>query len=132
MVESRRTQLKDMVEVDETEMPFRRKVDTLGVNDDPDLPVGKILIVCAVELSDDGKPKRIRLEKIPGEGLTALWSRSCAACCKTSACRRVPNVNGCRGYVGLLRPRRRISTSMTRVGLLRMRNVSKACGHQTR
>jgi hypothetical protein len=72
MVDPKRTQLKDIVEVDETEMPFRRKVDTLGVNDDPNFPVGKILVVGAVELSDDGKPRRIRLEAIPDRSRATL------------------------------------------------------------
>jgi hypothetical protein len=64
MVDAGRSLLQEIVEVDETEMPFRRKADAI------ERPAGepesskKIRVVGAVELSEDGHPRRIRLEQI--------------------------------------------------------------------
>lgn len=65
MVDPDRTLLQEVAEVDETEMPFRRKIDPPDVSGLAEFPVGKILIAGAVELSEDGHPRRIRLEEIP-------------------------------------------------------------------
>jgi hypothetical protein len=72
MVNPSRTLLHDIVEVDETEMPFRRKNDPPEVSGVPGPPVGKILIIGAVEVSDEGFPGRIRLEQIPDRSKTVL------------------------------------------------------------
>jgi hypothetical protein len=72
MVNPSRTLLHDIVEVDETEMPFRRKLDTLDTDNVADAPAGKILIIGAVELTDKGRPRRIRLEQIPDRSKTVL------------------------------------------------------------
>jgi len=84
MVDPGRSQLHTLVEVDETEMPFRSKRDPLdrkkggrspvcsastilsvGQDGCRSTPVGKILIVGAVELSEDGQPRLILLAHIP-------------------------------------------------------------------
>jgi len=65
MVDPDRSLLQDLVEIDETEMPFRSKHDPAGRPKGGRSPVGKIFVVGAVELSEDGHPRRIRLEHIP-------------------------------------------------------------------
>ena len=72
VVDPDRSLLQDLVEIDETEMPFRSKHDPAdkpkgGPADQPRggrkkggrSPVGKIFIVAAVGLSADGHPRRI-------------------------------------------------------------------------
>ena len=69
MVDPDRNPLKDLVEIDETEMPLRSRHDP--VDRPADRPkggrsaVGKMFIVGAVELAQDGQPRRIRLKHIP-------------------------------------------------------------------
>jgi hypothetical protein len=64
MVDPGRTPLSGDVEVDETVIPFRTK-------DDPPAgghgrsPIGKIVVIGAVELLGGNRPGRIRLEVIP-------------------------------------------------------------------
>lgn len=64
MVDPDRTPLQDLVEIDESDIPYR-------VEDEPvdggqgRSHRGKLLIVGAVELSEEGHPRRIRLEQIP-------------------------------------------------------------------
>lgn len=65
MVDPARSLLQDLVEIDDTEMPFRSKQDPTGRPKGGRSPVGKIFVVGAVELSEDGHPRRIRLEHIP-------------------------------------------------------------------
>ena len=69
MVDPDRSLLQDLVEIDETEMPFRSKHDPAdklrGGPKGGRSPVGKIFIVGAVELSADGHPRRIRMAHIP-------------------------------------------------------------------
>jgi hypothetical protein len=65
MVDPDRRPLHDLVEIDETEMPFRSRHDALDRTKGGRSPVGKIFIVGAVELSEDGRPRRIRLAHIP-------------------------------------------------------------------
>ena len=65
MVDPDRSLLQDLVEIDETEMPFRSKHDPVDRPKGGRSPVGKIFVVGAVELSEDGHPRRIRLEHIP-------------------------------------------------------------------
>jgi hypothetical protein len=59
MVDPNRSLLQDLVEVDETEVPFRAKDDPIAGYGIPN--VGKILIIGAVEMDEDGNPERIRL-----------------------------------------------------------------------
>lgn len=68
MVDPERSLLQTLVEIDETEMPFRSKHskhDPVDKKKGGRSPVGKIFIVGAVELSEDGQPRRIRLVNIP-------------------------------------------------------------------
>jgi len=65
MVNPDRTPLKYLVEIDETEMPFRSRLDPKGRPKGGPSPVRKMFAVCAVELSSDGHPRRIRMKHIP-------------------------------------------------------------------
>lgn len=65
MVDPGRSLLQTLVEVDETEMPLRSKNDPADRKKGGRSAVGKIFIVGAVELSEDGQPRRIRLAQIP-------------------------------------------------------------------
>ena len=65
MVDPDRSLLQDLVEIDESEMPFRSKHVPADRPKGGRSPVGKIFVVGAVELSEDGHPRRIRLEHIP-------------------------------------------------------------------
>ncbi len=65
MVDPGRSPLQTLVEIDETEMPFRSKHDPAGGKKGGRSPVAKLFIVGAVELSEDGLPRRIRLAHIP-------------------------------------------------------------------
>jgi hypothetical protein len=57
----------EVVQVDESEMPFRRRTDPLGDGRGRS-KVGKIIIGGAVECLENGKMGRIRLEEIKGYG----------------------------------------------------------------
>ena len=59
MVSPDRGLLQSLVEVDETEIPFRSKHDPIKAHGIPN--VGKLLVIGAVELSEDGGPRRLRL-----------------------------------------------------------------------
>ena len=65
MVHPDRNPLQDLVEIDETEMPFRSRNDPSDRPKGGRSPVGKMFIVGAVELSEDGEPRRIRMKHIP-------------------------------------------------------------------
>lgn len=65
MVDPDRNPLETLVEIDETEMPFRSGQDTAVGKKGGRSPAGKIFIVGAVELSAEGEPRRIRLAQIP-------------------------------------------------------------------
>lgn len=65
MVDPDRSLPQDVVEIDETGTPFRSKHDPAGRPEGGRSPVGKIFVVGAVEPSEDGHPRRIRLEHIP-------------------------------------------------------------------
>ena len=60
-----RNPLESLVEIDETEMPFRSRHDPGDQPKGGRSPVGKMFMVGAVELSPDGQPRRIRMEPIP-------------------------------------------------------------------
>ena len=63
MVAPDRSLLEDVVEADETEIPFRTKDDPPAGGQGRS-PVGKMLIAGAVESSPKGEPRRIRLAPI--------------------------------------------------------------------
>ena len=65
MVDPDRNPLKDLVEIDETEMPLRSRHDPVDRPKGGRSPVGKMFIVGAVELSADRQPRRVRLKHIP-------------------------------------------------------------------
>lgn len=64
MVDPERGLLQDVVEIDETEMPFRQRVDLVEREPGQRNIAPKIKIAGAVELSEDGYARRIRLEPI--------------------------------------------------------------------
>ena len=83
MVDPGRSLLQEIVEVDETEMPFRRKADPTRrpverPAEEPDSS-RKIRVVGAVELSQDGHPRRIRPERIFDRSSKRLRRRRCMA-----------------------------------------------------
>jgi len=59
-----RNSLKDIVEIDETEMPLRSRHDPEDRPKGGRSPVDKMFVVCAVEFSSDGRPRRIRMKHI--------------------------------------------------------------------
>jgi len=63
MVDPDRSLLSDFAEVDETEIPYRTKDDPVGGGQGRS-HVGKLLVIGAIELSEDGHPRRIRLEPL--------------------------------------------------------------------
>lgn len=79
MVDPERTLLDGIVEVDETEVLHRTKRDPIVGYGIPN--VGKILMIGAVELSGDGRPRRLLLEPLEskeGEHVRAFVARSVA------------------------------------------------------
>ena len=69
MVDPDRSLLADLIEVDETEIPFRTKDDPVAGGQGRS-HIGKMLVIGAVELSPDGNPRRIRLA--PLQDFTAV------------------------------------------------------------
>jgi len=65
MVNPDRNPLKDLAKIDETEMPFRSWHDPVDRPQGGRSPVDKMFVFGAVELSEDGQPRRIRLKHIP-------------------------------------------------------------------
>jgi hypothetical protein len=96
MVDPGRGLLEGVVEIDETEIPLRRK-------DDPPAggrgrsPQGKMLVAGAVELSPDGQPRRIRLAPIAD--FSAATLRPFVATVAAPGARVV--TDGWSGYAGL-------------------------------
>ena len=96
MVDPGRGLLEGVVEIDETEIPLRRK-------DDPPAggrgrsPQGKMLVAGAVELSPDGQPRRIRLAPIAD--FSAATLRPFVAAVAAPGARVV--TDGWSGYAGL-------------------------------
>lgn len=64
MVDPDRSLLQDLVEVDESELPFRSRNDPADAPRGGRSAVGKLFVAGAVELSEDGHPRRIRLDPI--------------------------------------------------------------------
>jgi transposase-like protein len=71
MVDPERSKLAGRVEVDETTVPYRTVHDPVAGGQGRSL-VGKLPIICAVELSEDGQPRRIRLAPIGDYGRDTL------------------------------------------------------------
>ncbi len=71
MVDPERAKLAGTVEVDETSIPFRT-VDDPVAGGQGRSPIGKLPLICAVELNDKGNPRRIRLARIDGYGHESL------------------------------------------------------------
>lgn len=68
--------LQSLVEEDETEIPFRSKHDPIRAHGIAN--VGKLLIIGAVELSEEGHPRRVRLEPLTdrsGESVRSFVER---------------------------------------------------------
>jgi len=79
MVDPDRNLLGDIVEVDETEVPLRRKTDPIAGFGIPN--VGKLLIIGGVEVFDGRVPGRLRLEMLPskeGDDVRAFVERAVA------------------------------------------------------
>lgn len=64
MVDPDRDFLADLVEVDETEIPYRTKDDPIAGGQGRS-HIGKLLVIGAIELSPEGNPRRIRLAPLP-------------------------------------------------------------------
>ena len=64
MVDPDRSLLQDLVEVDESELPFRSRNDPADAPRGGRSAAGKLFVAGAVELSEDGHPRRIRLDPI--------------------------------------------------------------------
>jgi transposase-like protein len=60
MVDPDRSLLEDLVEVDESDIPYRTKADPVAGGQGRS-QIGKLHIIGAIELSPDGLPRRIRL-----------------------------------------------------------------------
>jgi predicted RNA-binding Zn-ribbon protein involved in translation (DUF1610 family) len=63
MVDPDRTPLRGLAEVDETEIPYRTKNDPVAGGQGRS-HIGKLLVIGAIELSEEGHPRRIRLEPL--------------------------------------------------------------------
>jgi transposase-like protein len=63
MVDPDRSLLVNLVEVDETDIPYRTKSDPIAGGQGRSA-VGKIHVIVAIEISPDGVPRRIRLQPI--------------------------------------------------------------------
>ena len=59
---------QDLAGIDETGMPFRSKHDPTGRPKGGKRPAGKIFVVGAVELSQDGEPRGVALQQLEGRG----------------------------------------------------------------
>lgn len=96
MVAPGRSLLDDLVEADETEIPFRTKDDPLAGGQGRS-PVGKMLVAGAVELSPQGEPRRIRLA--PLEDFSAASLQPFIASVAAPGARVI--TDGWSGYAGL-------------------------------
>jgi predicted RNA-binding Zn-ribbon protein involved in translation (DUF1610 family) len=96
MVDPGRSLLEGVVEIDETEMPLRRK-DEPPVGGGGRSPIGKMFVAGAVELSPEGKPRRIRLAPIPD--FSAATLKPFVAAVAAPGARVV--TDGWSGYAGL-------------------------------
>ena len=60
MVDPERSLLEDLVEIDESDIPYRAMTDPIAGGQGRSA-VGKLHFIGAIELSPDGHPRRIRL-----------------------------------------------------------------------
>ncbi|WP_156917670.1 IS1595 family transposase, partial [Salinarimonas rosea] len=90
------TLLQGVVEIDETEMPLRRK-DEPPAGGGGRSPIGKMFIAGAVELSPEGHARRIRLAPIPD--FSAATLKPFVAAVAEPGARVV--TDGWSGYIGL-------------------------------
>lgn len=65
MVDPDRSLLEEVVEVDETEMPFRSKYDPINLSDGEEMLARKLFVIGTIRLSEEGYPRRIKPEPIP-------------------------------------------------------------------
>jgi predicted RNA-binding Zn-ribbon protein involved in translation (DUF1610 family) len=96
MVNPERSLLEGVVEIDETEMPLRRKDDPPAGGQGRS-PQGKMFVAGAVDLSPDGQPRRIRLAPIAD--FSAATLKPFVAATAAPGARVV--TDGWSGYVGL-------------------------------
>lgn len=96
MVDPGRGLLEGVVEIDETEIPLRRKDDPPAGGQGRS-PQGKMFVAGAVELSPDGHPRRIRLAPIAD--FSAATLRPFVAAVAAPGARVV--TDGWSGYAGL-------------------------------
>jgi predicted RNA-binding Zn-ribbon protein involved in translation (DUF1610 family) len=96
MVDPERSLLEDIVEVDETEIPLRRKADPPACGGGRS-PRGKVFVAGAVDLSPDGRLRRIRLALI--EDFSATTLKPFAAAVAAPGARVV--TDGWSAYAGL-------------------------------
>jgi transposase-like protein len=71
MVDPDRTFLEDLVEVDESDIPYRTKDDPIAGGQGRSA-IGKLHIIGAVELSPEGRPRRIRLAPLENFSATSI------------------------------------------------------------
>ena len=88
--------LEGVVEIDETEMPLRRKDDPIAGGRGRS-PLGKMFVADAVALSPDGQPRRIRLAPIAD--FSAATLRHFVAATAASGARVI--TDGWSGYIGM-------------------------------
>jgi transposase-like protein len=96
MVAPDRSLLEDVVEADETELPFRSKDDPPAGGQGRS-PIGKMFVAGAVELSPEGKPRRIRLAPISDFSAASL--KPFVASAAVPGARII--TDGWSGYIGL-------------------------------
>jgi len=82
------TPWKTLVEIDETEMPFRSRHDPEDRPKGGRSPVGKMFVDCAVELSSDGHPRRARMKHIP------QWQKASSTASENAICNAI-STNSC-------------------------------------
>jgi transposase-like protein len=71
MVDPNRSVLEDLVEVDESDIPYRTKADPIAGGQGRSA-VGKLHFIGAIELSPDGHPRRIRLAPLQDFSATSI------------------------------------------------------------
>ncbi len=71
MVDPDRSLLEDLVEVDESDIPYRTKADPIAGGQGRSA-IGKLHFIGAIELSPDGHPRRIRLAPLRDFSATSI------------------------------------------------------------
>jgi len=96
MVNPDRSLLEGVVEIDEPEMPLRRKDDPIAGGRGRS-PLGKMVVAGAVALSPDGQPRRIRLAPIAD--FSAATLKPFVAATAAPGARVI--TDGWSGYIGM-------------------------------